>query len=61
VVEGMLHRMEMVKTMPELRGKLWSNVNRLQEGLKARGFDIGNEGGNEAPKATGNQKEPFCR
>jgi len=42
VVEGMLHRMEMVKTMPELRGKLWSNVNRLQEGLKARGFDIGN-------------------
>src|SRR6195952_5543067 len=42
VVEGMLHRMEMVKTMPELREKLWSNVSRLQAGLKARGFDIGN-------------------
>src|SRR5206468_6573360 len=42
VVEGMLARMEMVKTMPELREKLWYNVNRLQEGLKARGFDIGN-------------------
>jgi glycine C-acetyltransferase len=42
VVEGMLHRMDMVKTMPELREKLWYNVNRLQEGLKARGFDIGN-------------------
>ncbi|MDQ6814388.1 MAG: aminotransferase class I/II-fold pyridoxal phosphate-dependent enzyme, partial [Bacteroidota bacterium] len=42
VVEGMLHRMEMLKTMPELREKLWYNVNRLQEGLKARGFDIGN-------------------
>ncbi|MCW3108194.1 MAG: 8-amino-7-oxononanoate synthase [Segetibacter sp.] len=42
IVEGMLHRMEMVKSMPELREKLWYNVNRLQEGLKARGFDIGN-------------------
>ncbi|TDH26443.1 aminotransferase class I/II-fold pyridoxal phosphate-dependent enzyme [Segetibacter sp. 3557_3] len=42
IVEGMLKRMEMVKTMPELREKLWSNVNRLQSGLKARGFDIGN-------------------
>ena len=42
VVEGMLYRMEMVKTMPELREKLWYNVNRLQEGFKARGFDIGN-------------------
>jgi len=41
IVEGMLKRMEMVKTMPELREKLWSNVNRLQAGLKARGFDIG--------------------
>ncbi len=42
IVEGMLKRMEMVQTMPELREKLWYNVNRLQEGLKARGFDIGN-------------------
>src|SRR3954470_16404132 len=42
VVEGMLHRMEMVKTMPELREKLWSNVNRFKEGLTARGFDSGN-------------------
>jgi glycine C-acetyltransferase len=33
--------MEMVKTMPELREKLWNNVSRLQSGLKARGFDIG--------------------
>lgn len=41
IVHGMLARMEMVKTMPELREKLWHNVNRLQEGLKARGFDIG--------------------
>ena len=41
IVEGMLKRMEMVKSMPELREKLWYNVNRLQEGLKERGFDIG--------------------
>lgn len=41
IVEGMLKRMEMVKTMPELREKLWQNVERLQTGLKERGFDIG--------------------
>ena len=41
VVEGMLKRMEMVKTMPELREKLWSNVEKLQSGLKEKGFDIG--------------------
>ena len=42
VVEGMLKRMQMVLDMPELREKLWHNVNRLQSGLKKRGFDIGN-------------------
>jgi glycine C-acetyltransferase len=41
VVEGMLKRMEMLKTMPELREKLWHIVNRLQNGLKEKGFDIG--------------------
>ena len=41
IVEGMLKRMEMVTTMPELREKLWSNVERLQNGLKEKGFDIG--------------------
>lgn len=40
-VEGMLKRMEMVKTMPELRAKLWHNVNTLQNGLRNKGFDIG--------------------
>ena len=33
--------MEMVKAMPELREKLWSNVKKLQAGLKERGFDMG--------------------
>ncbi len=41
VVEGMLKRMDMIKTMPELREKLWHNVERLQNGFKSRGFDIG--------------------
>src|SRR4051812_7529758 len=41
IVDGMLKRMEMVTTMPELREKLWANVERLQTGLKERGFDIG--------------------
>ena len=42
IVEGMLKRMEMTINMPELRKKLWDNVERLQSGLKSRGFDIGN-------------------
>ncbi len=41
IVEGMLTRMQMVITMPELRKKLWDNVERLQTGLKQKGFDIG--------------------
>lgn len=41
VVDGMLKRMEMLKTMPELRTHLWHIVNRLQKGLRDRGFDIG--------------------
>ena len=41
IVEGMIKRMEMLKTMPELREKLWHNVTRLQKGLREKGFDIG--------------------
>ena len=41
IVEGMIKRMEMLKTMPELRQKLWHNVNKLQKGLREKGFDIG--------------------
>jgi len=41
IVEGMMKRMEMLKSMPELREKLWHNVDRLQKGLKEKGFDIG--------------------
>jgi len=38
---GALKRLEMLKTMPELKENLWTIVNALQTGLKDRGFDIG--------------------
>jgi len=38
---GALKRLHMLKTMPELKAKLWENVNALQNGLKSRGFNIG--------------------
>ncbi len=40
-VEGALKRLELIKTMPELREKLWENVRALQSGLVERGFQIG--------------------
>ena len=41
LVEGALKRLEMLRTMPELKQKLWDNVNALQGGLRERGFDLG--------------------
>jgi glycine C-acetyltransferase len=41
IVEGMMTRMELLKTRPELREKLWHNVNKLQSGLRQKGFNIG--------------------
>ncbi|MGB0838286.1 MAG: aminotransferase class I/II-fold pyridoxal phosphate-dependent enzyme [Flavobacteriaceae bacterium] len=41
MVKGALKRLDMIRTMPELRSKLWENVNALQGGLKDAGFDIG--------------------
>jgi len=41
LVIGALKRLELLKTKPELKNKLWNNVNKLQSGLKERGFDIG--------------------
>ena len=42
IVLGNLKRLDMLRTMPELRQKLWDNALKLQKGLKDRGFDIGN-------------------
>ncbi|TQD40145.1 aminotransferase class I/II-fold pyridoxal phosphate-dependent enzyme [Haloflavibacter putidus] len=41
LVVGALKRLDMLRSMPELKDKLWENVNALQSGLKERGFDIG--------------------
>jgi len=41
MVKGALKRLEMIRTMPELREKLWENVNALQNGLVEKGFNIG--------------------
>jgi len=41
LVKGALKRLELLKTTPELRSKLWENVAALQNGLKDRGFNIG--------------------
>jgi glycine C-acetyltransferase len=42
IVLGNLKRLELLKTQPQLKAKLWENALRLQKGLKERGFDIGN-------------------
>jgi glycine C-acetyltransferase len=41
LVVGARKRLDMLKTMPELKNKLWENTHALQNGLKERGFDIG--------------------
>ncbi|OMP80552.1 MULTISPECIES: pyridoxal phosphate-dependent aminotransferase family protein [unclassified Chitinophaga] len=41
LVVGHLKRVELMRNHPELKAKLWSNVNKLQSGLKERGFNIG--------------------
>jgi glycine C-acetyltransferase len=41
MVVGSIKRLEMIRTQPELRKKLWIIVKALQTGLKEKGFDIG--------------------
>lgn len=41
IVKGNQKRLELLKNHPEFKEKLWNNVNRLQNGLKAAGFSIG--------------------
>src|SRR5678810_716508 len=41
LVVGNLKRLELLRTHPEFKEKLWSNARKLQDGLKQRGFDIG--------------------
>jgi glycine C-acetyltransferase len=39
---GNLKRLELLRTTPQLREKLWDISRKLQKGLKEKGFDIGN-------------------
>jgi len=41
MVKGALKRLDMIRTMPELKDNLWTITNALQSGLKNDGFDIG--------------------
>ncbi len=41
MVKGALKRLDMLRTMPELKEKLWQNTNALQSGLRNAGFDLG--------------------
>ena len=41
MVKGALKRLDMMRTMPELKETLWKNTNALQSGLRAAGFDLG--------------------
>jgi len=41
LVKGALKRLDMLRTRPEFKIKLWENVSALQNGLKKNGFDIG--------------------
>jgi glycine C-acetyltransferase len=38
---GALKRLELLRNQPELKDKLWINVNVLQNGLREKGFNIG--------------------
>ncbi|MBL0135349.1 MAG: aminotransferase class I/II-fold pyridoxal phosphate-dependent enzyme [Chitinophagaceae bacterium] len=41
LVVGNLKRLELLRTVPALKEKLWENARKLQAGLTAKGFDIG--------------------
>lgn len=41
IVIGNLKRLELLRSSTELKDKLWYNVNKLQSGLKERGFNLG--------------------
>jgi len=41
LVIGVLKRLDMLRTRPEIRKKLWTNVKALQSGLKDQEFDLG--------------------
>lgn len=70
MVFGALKRLDMIRRSTEHKDKLWTIVNALQKGLKAKGFNLGNtasavtpvilEGGvNEATQVTYDLREKY--
>jgi len=49
MVLGALKRLEMLRTQPQHKEKLWTIVNALQVGLRKAGFDIGKTGSPVTP------------
>ena len=41
MVIGLMKRLELIKTQPQIRENLWTIVDALQKGLKAENFDLG--------------------
>ncbi|WP_292010312.1 aminotransferase class I/II-fold pyridoxal phosphate-dependent enzyme [Chryseobacterium sp.] len=41
MVIGGLKRLELLRSRPEIKAKLWENVHKLQNGLREKGFNIG--------------------
>jgi glycine C-acetyltransferase len=48
-VIGAIKRIDLIESDPTLRSKLWENVNALQSGLKAKGFNLGNSNSPVSP------------
>ncbi len=42
MVIGSMKRLELIRTRPEIREKLWTIVKALQSGFRARGLNLGN-------------------
>ncbi|MBW8358177.1 MAG: aminotransferase class I/II-fold pyridoxal phosphate-dependent enzyme [Weeksellaceae bacterium] len=42
MVIGGLKRLDLLRSRPEIKAKLWENANKLQNGLLERGFNLGN-------------------
>jgi 7-keto-8-aminopelargonate synthetase-like enzyme len=45
IVASTIKSLELMRSMPELRIKLWENINHLRMGLRKAGFNIGNPEG----------------
>ncbi len=49
MVEGLLKRLELLRNCPELRERLWTIANALQQGFQKMGFDTGKGGSPVTP------------